>query len=1049
MTATHRQPAASLVISGGPGTGQSFAITGPAVTIGRHRSSDIQVDDPEVSRQHASITWSGSYYIIEDLGSANGTFVNGERISGPRPLKDGDLLRLGKIELAFQAAAPVPSDEMPTMAGVAAPPGGQPAPPPIRVAVPEPPPTPVLPPACTCGVGIGEPATVEGRGFPWVAVGVGVLILLCLCLALAGGAYWFLRTRPVTPEMAASPVPPGAAVSVPTAPTTAASPAALPSPRPTTPAGLGVTAPSPVSCTRFVSPQGNDEGAGTAEAPWRTLQHVTEAVQPGDTVCFRGGTYPIAGSVRLTRSGTADALITLAAYPGETPILDGQKSAPDLLILDRGVSYMRISGFTLRNFNIWGLSLEGDNHHVHLDHLDIGGGECAVRFTVGDSGQPPHFGPVEDVVLEDSILHEPAYTVVDCTPGPCNRMLFRRLEIYGGGIGGEASFGADGLGVEKGAEIVVEGCYVHDNGGDGIDLNSRDRAGNISGIVVRRNLVANNQLQAIKLWAGGRMESNVVFGQGINPLTLGVYNSAVEVVNNTIAYNMWDQAYSARDYALTVGYPEEGRPAVQLTLVNNVFAFNTGPEVGTPTGIYLGPGVTLVREGHNLFWSREDCEIQADFLEEGRCFTQAEISDGTWAAASGQGAGDLVADPLFVAPWPEANLRLREGSPALNTGTPEGAPAVDVANSPRDGSPDIGAYEGPGGPQALASPAPRPTGPPATPAPPLATPAVPPATPAVPPPPPGQALNPNPPANPARLVFIHHSTGEDWLKPDGGNLRQALNDNVYYVTDTNYGWGPPDQDVNDGNNIGEHTDIGHWYNWFLGSHRDTYLAALYTNGQVSDAIGSNTISDPGGENTVVLFKSCFSSAQVIYGNADDPPLPKGQANPLCGQGVDNDTAYTVSNIKGLYRDLLDYFATRPDKLFVLITTPPSHDQAIGADIAAIQRAIHNWMVSHLLEGYPHNNLAVFDYYNVLTSNGGNADTNDLGAGTGNHHRLRGGQVEHLIGLKSDFLAYPSPGPDNHPTAAGHQKATGEFVLLLNVAYHCWRGDGGCPRLMGR
>jgi len=315
--------------------------------------------------------------------------------------------------------------------------------------------------------------------------------------------------------------------------------------------------------------------------------------------------------------------------------------------------------------------------------------------------------------------------------------------------------------------------------------------------------------------------------------------------------------------------------------------------------------------------------------------------------------------------------------------------------------------------------------------------------------------NPHPPAGPVRLSFIHHSTGEDWLKPEGGNLRQVLNENNYYVTDTTYDWGPYDQDVNNGGTIGGHTDIGHWYNWFLGSHRETYLQALYTNAYVSDAIGPNTIADPGGENLIILFKSCFTSAQVIYGEPDDPPLPKGQPNPLWGKGVCDDEAcsgdrhYTVSNIKGLYRDLLDYFATRRDKLFILITTPPSHDQAVDAELAAKLRAINTWLVYHWLDEYSQKNVAVFDYSNVLTSNGGDPNTNDLGAAGGNHHRFRQGQVEHAINLRNDFLAYPSPGPDNHPTAAGHRKATGEFVDLLNIAVHCWQGDGGCPPLMGR
>jgi len=157
----------------------------------------------------------------------------------------------------------------------------------------------------------------------------------------------------------------------------------------------------------------------------------------------------------------------------------------------------------------------------------------------------------------------------------------------------------------------------------------------------------------------------------------------------------------------------------------------------------------------------------------------------------------------------------------------------------------------------------------------------------------------------------------------------------------------------------------------------------------------------------------------------------------------NDTVYAVSNIKGLYRDLLDYFVSRPDKLFVLITTPPSHNQAVDAETAAKLRSINLWLVRELLKDYPYSNVAVFDYHNILTSNGGDPYHNDFGAASGSHHRYRDGMIEHIVG-DSDFLAYPSEGPDNHPTMAGHQKATGEFPPLLNIFVHCWQGSGGCP-----
>ncbi len=462
---------------------------------------------------------------------------------------------------------------------------------------------------------------------------------------------------------------------------------------PTPPPPTGAT--GPVGCTYYVAPNGSDDAAGSEAQPWATFQHAGDMAQPGDTICFRGGTYP-AEETHLTRSGTVEAFITFMAYPGELPILDGGGSAGELLILAQGTSYVRISGFTLRGFTIWGMELSGENRYVQLDHLEIEGGETSIRFTYGESAEsPPAEGPVEHITLEDSIIHGSQYSAVDCTPGPCNHMVVRRVEIYNTGLEGEAFYGSDGLEFARGYPVLVEDCYVHDNGGDGIDLNSRDREGNATGVIVRRNRVVRNHLNGIKLWAGGRIENNVVWGQGDSAVWAGTFPSTLEIFNNTIAYNMWDPAYSARNWTLVVGYPEEMEsPPVMLTLVNNIFAFNADPIEGGTTGIYLGPGVSLVREEHNLYFSRADGEITAEFAS-GRDtdFTRAEIADGTWAQFSGQGQNDLTSDPLFASGWPEVDLHPQVTSPAVNAGNAAGAPSDDAEGRPRDAAPDIGAYE--------------------------------------------------------------------------------------------------------------------------------------------------------------------------------------------------------------------------------------------------------------------------------------------------------------------------------------------------------------------
>ena len=69
-------------------------------------------------------------------------------------------------------------------------------------------------------------------------------------------------------------------------------------------------------------------------------------------------------------------------------------------------------------------------------------------------------------------------------------------------------------------------------------------------------------------------------------------------------------------------------------------------------------------EGNNLYWSQGDNEILAEFIAPEREFSRAQIADGTWSAATGQGAGNITDDPLFIAGWPGVDVRLRSGSPA-------------------------------------------------------------------------------------------------------------------------------------------------------------------------------------------------------------------------------------------------------------------------------------------------------------------------------------------------------------------------------------------------
>src|SRR6266498_493935 len=74
--------------------------------------------------------------------------------------------------------------------------------------------------------------------------------------------------------------------------------------------------------------------------------------------------------------------------------------------------------------------------------------------------------------------------------------------------------------------------------------------------------------------------------------------------------------------------------------------------------------------------------------------------------------------------------------------------------------------------------------------------------------------DPSHPSSVVKLIFIHHSTGQNWLADDNGGLGIALGQNNYFVSDTNYGWGP--------NSIGDSTDIPNWPDWFRSSDTPSY-----------------------------------------------------------------------------------------------------------------------------------------------------------------------------------------------------------------------------------
>jgi Protein of unknown function (DUF3662)/FHA domain len=97
--ARERKETAVLLVDG------KRLLVGPTgVTIGRSRQCDVVLNDPNVSRQHAEIRPRGGSWVLSDLGSTNGSILNGRRIEGPEVVKAGDEIEIGTSAIKFELA---------------------------------------------------------------------------------------------------------------------------------------------------------------------------------------------------------------------------------------------------------------------------------------------------------------------------------------------------------------------------------------------------------------------------------------------------------------------------------------------------------------------------------------------------------------------------------------------------------------------------------------------------------------------------------------------------------------------------------------------------------------------------------------------------------------------------------------------------------------------------------------------------------------------------------------------------------------------------------
>ena len=184
-----------LVMRAGPNPGKAFTLSKSEIVIGRDVSADVVINTAEVSRRHARLYLDGGVYIVEDLGSTNGTFINGQRLTMPVPMRSGDIIMLGEAAtLVYEASQFDPNATMISASGGPAsisPPRPASAipqtltpPPPARTYAGQVPAGPAAPSA-QVSMPYSQPVPEKRGNMSWLWAGIGCVVVF-LCILVVG-----------------------------------------------------------------------------------------------------------------------------------------------------------------------------------------------------------------------------------------------------------------------------------------------------------------------------------------------------------------------------------------------------------------------------------------------------------------------------------------------------------------------------------------------------------------------------------------------------------------------------------------------------------------------------------------------------------------------------------------------------------------------------------------------------------------------------------------------------------------------------------------------
>ena len=355
--------------------------------------------------------------------------------------------------------------------------------------------------------------------------------------------------------------------------------------------------------THFVAVNGSDDGPGTFDRPWSTINHAAEQVEAGDTVVVRGGYFILPAQVRPRHSGLPGAWITFMGYPGEKPVLDAQQIPRTSLVqgvLDNGVfqiqnvSYIRVVNLKLINSHDAGFGIR-DASNIDLINNSTEGtfsSGIAVWDTNYDGNGPKHIR-----ILGNNITKATTFDLAPPDAPRSSRAPHEALTISGA-VDFEVAYNRVYDSDKEGIDIKdpnkrgkVHHNLVYNVGRQGIYVDAWD--GKISRIEIFSNVIHDCRGAGLVLSVenGQSVENvnihdNLIFnndGSGLYFSRWGVDNPRryIRITNNVFYHNGYGAPKSGQTYYwLTGGLYLYSTNVYGILIKNNIFSKNRGFQIG-------------------------------------------------------------------------------------------------------------------------------------------------------------------------------------------------------------------------------------------------------------------------------------------------------------------------------------------------------------------------------------------------------------------------------------------------------------------------------------